>query len=158
VAFFFFSTNGQIFPIRTGKKILCDELILILNQSYFLEVFMNPILNQIGTVFIPVSNIEEARNWYCDILCLASEGEILFGHLFIVPMNGTGIVLDSRIFSDENIFKAPLFHFNTNNIENAYEYMMQKKVEITTGIENNQWFNFKDPDGNHLMVCEFKTL
>ncbi|MEY2196968.1 VOC family protein, partial [Neobacillus sp. BF23-41] len=31
---------------------------------------MNPILNQIGTVFIPVRNIEEARNWYCDILGL----------------------------------------------------------------------------------------
>ncbi|MEH7014063.1 VOC family protein [Neobacillus niacini] len=115
---------------------------------------MNPILNQIGTVFIPVSNIEEARNWYCDILGLAAEGEILFGHLFIVPMNGTGIVLDSKIFSVENIFKDPLFHFNTNNIENAYEYMREKKVEITTGIEHNQWFNFKDPDGNHLMVCK----
>jgi len=29
---------------------------------------MNPVLNQIGTVFIPVSNIEKARDWYCDIL------------------------------------------------------------------------------------------
>ena len=114
---------------------------------------MNHILNQIGTVFIPVRNIEEARNWYCDILGLAAEGEILFGHLFIVPMNGTGIVLDSKIFSVENIFKVPPFHFNTNNIENAYEFMREKNVEITTGIEQNQWFNFKDPDGNHLMVC-----
>jgi catechol 2,3-dioxygenase-like lactoylglutathione lyase family enzyme len=98
---------------------------------------MNPILNQIGTVFIPVRNIEEARNWYCDILGLAAEGEILFGHLFIVPMNGTGIVLDSKIFSVENILKVPLFHFNINNIENAYESMREKNVEITTGIEHN---------------------
>jgi len=30
--------------------------------------FMNPILNQIGTVFIPVSNIEKARDWYCSLL------------------------------------------------------------------------------------------
>jgi hypothetical protein len=61
---------------------------------------MSPVLNQIGTVFIPVSNVEEARNWDCDILGLDAEGEILFGHLFIVPTtNGTGIVLDSKIYS-----------------------------------------------------------
>lgn len=116
---------------------------------------MNPILNQVGTVFIPVSNIEEARNWYCDILGLDADGEILFGHLFIVPTtNGTGIVLDSKIFSEETIFKAPAFHFNTHNIEEAYEYMKEKNVEVTTEIEHDHWFNFKDPDGNHLMVCK----
>ncbi|RLQ93584.1 VOC family protein [Falsibacillus albus] len=115
---------------------------------------MNPILNQIGTVFIPVSNIEEARNWYCDILGLPADGEILFGHLYIVPMNGTGIVLDSKIYSEDHIFKAPPFHLNTNNIEQAYEYMKSKNVELTTEIEHNHWFNFKDPDGNHLMICQ----
>ncbi|GEL04828.1 VOC family protein [Rummeliibacillus sp. G93] len=115
---------------------------------------MNPILNQIGTVFIPVSNIEEARNWYCDILGLPIDGEILFGHLYVLPMNGTGIVLDSKIYSEDNIFKTPLFHLNTNNIEQAYEYMKGKNVELTTEIEHNHWFNFKDLDGNILMVCK----
>lgn len=115
---------------------------------------MNPIKNQIGTIFIPVSNVEDARNWYCDILGLQAGGEILFGHLYIVPMNGTGIVLDSKIYSEENIFKIPPFHFNTNDIEQAFEYMKSKSVEITTEIEHNHWFNFKDPDGNHLMVCK----
>jgi catechol 2,3-dioxygenase-like lactoylglutathione lyase family enzyme len=115
---------------------------------------MNPILNQVGTIFIPVSNIEEARDWYCEILGLPTDGEILYGHLYILPMNGTGIVLDSKIYSEENIFKTPLFHFNTNNIENAFEYMKNKDVELTTDIEHNHWFNFKDRDGNHLMVCK----
>ena len=115
---------------------------------------MNPIINQVGIIFIPVSNIEKARYWYCDILGLERSGEILFGHLFIVPMNGTGIVLDSKIYSEETILKTPLFHFNTNNIEQAYEYMKSKNVELTTAIEHNHWFNFEDPDGNHLMVCQ----
>jgi catechol 2,3-dioxygenase-like lactoylglutathione lyase family enzyme len=112
-----------------------------------------PILNQIGTTFIPVSDIERARDWYCDILDLPADGKILFGHLYILPMNGTGIVLDSKIFSEETIYKAPPFHLNTNNIEQAYEYMKRKNVEITTNIEGN-WFNFKDLDGNHLMICQ----
>ncbi|WP_100406975.1 VOC family protein [Bacillus solitudinis] len=115
---------------------------------------MNPILNQIGTIFIPVSNVEAARDWYCDILGLPADGEILFGHLYVVPMIGTGIVLDSKIYSENNIFRAPAFHLNTDNIEQAYEYMKGKNVELTTEIEHNHWFNFKDPDGNQLMVCK----
>ncbi|CAM3036977.1 VOC family protein [Paenibacillus sediminis] len=114
---------------------------------------MNPILNQIGTVFIPVSNIEKARDWYCDILGIPADGEILFGHLYVLPMNGTGIVLDSKIFSENHIFRTPAFHLNTNNIQEAYEYMKAKNVELITEIEHNHWFNFKDPDGNHVMVC-----
>lgn len=114
----------------------------------------NPILNQIGTTFIPVRDIEKARDWYCDILGLPADGEILFGHLYILPMKGTGIVLDSKIFSEDTIYKTPPFHLNTNDIERAFQYMKSKNIDITTKIENNHWFNFKDPDGNHLMVCQ----
>ncbi|RKL64692.1 glyoxalase [Salipaludibacillus neizhouensis] len=113
-----------------------------------------PILNQIGTTFIPVSDIKRARDWYCEILELPADGEILFGHLYVLPMKGTGIVLDSKIFSEENTYKAPPFHLNTNNIEQAYQYMKSKNVEIITKIEHNHWFNFKDLDGNHLMICQ----
>ncbi|WML48622.1 VOC family protein [Neobacillus sp. PS3-34] len=114
----------------------------------------SPILNQIGTVFIPVSNIEQARDWYCDILGLRADVEILFGHLYVIPMNGTGIVLDSKIYSEENIVKTPLFHFNTENIEEAYQYMKEKNVHLLTEIEHDHYFNFSDPDGNHLMICK----
>ncbi len=78
---------------------------------------MNPFLNQVGTIFIPVSTIEQSRDWYCDLLGLPSDGEILFGRLYVIPMNGVDIVLDSKIFSTDNILNTPLFHFNTNNIE-----------------------------------------
>lgn len=115
---------------------------------------MNPILNQIGTVFIPVRDIEKAMKWYRDILSLPEDQEILFGHLHILPMNGTGIVLDSKIYAAENTFKTPAFHFNTTNIHEAYAYMLSKNVKITSTIEHEKWFNFEDPDGNMLMVCQ----
>ncbi|MFD0048162.1 VOC family protein [Actinomycetes bacterium NPDC127524] len=114
----------------------------------------NPILNQIGTVFIPVSSIEKARDWYCGILGLEADGDIQFGHIYVIPMDGTGIVLDSKIFSKENIVKTPLFHFNTHNIEEAYQYMKEKNVTLLTDIQHEHYFNFEDPDGNHLMVCK----
>lgn len=114
----------------------------------------NPILKQIGTVFIPVSNIEKARDWYCDILGVTADGEIQFGHLYVLPMEGTGIVLDSKIYSVERVFKTPTFHLNTKNIEEAFHFMRKKGVELITEIEHNHYFNFKDPDGNILMVSQ----
>ena len=114
----------------------------------------NPILKQIGTVFIPVSNIEKARDWYCDILGLETDGEIQFGHLYVIPMEGTGIVLDSKIYSEDRIFKVPAFHFNTKSIEEAFYFMSKKDVDLITPIEHNHYFNFKDPDGNILMICK----
>ncbi len=115
---------------------------------------MSLILNKIGAIFIPVSNIEAARDWYCDILQVPADGEIIAGHLFVIPLNGINIVLDSKIYSEETIFKAPPFHFNTDNIEEAYEYLKNKHVEFETNIENGHWFNFRDPDGNQLMICK----
>ncbi|OAX49116.1 VOC family protein [Paenibacillus sp. AD87] len=115
---------------------------------------MSPILKQISTVFIPVRDIGKAREWYCDILGLPVDGEILFGHLYIIPMNGTRIVLDSKIYSEDRTFKTPAFHFDTLNIVEAYTYMQSKNVNITTPIEHDKWFNFLDPDGNWLMICQ----
>lgn len=115
---------------------------------------MNPILNQIGTVFIPVSDISKARDWYCEILGVPADGEILFGHLYILPMQGAGLVLDSKIYDKDHVFKTPVFHLNTNDIEEAYRHMKSKNVELVTEIEHDHWFNFKDPDSNLLMVCK----
>ncbi|MEI5909324.1 VOC family protein [Bacillus spongiae] len=114
----------------------------------------NPILNEIGAIFVPVRNIEEAREWYSQILGLPADGEIQFGHIYVLPMKGTQVVLDSKIYSPEKTFKAPTFHFNTENIEEAYTYMKNKEVDMTSNIEHNHYFTFKDPDGNHLMICK----
>lgn len=114
----------------------------------------NPILKQIGTVFIPVSNIENARDWYCDILGVKTDGEIQFGHLYVIPLEGIGIVLDSKIYSRESVYTTPVFHLNTNNIEAAFQYMSNKGVNLITEIEHNHYFNFTDPDGNVLMICQ----
>lgn len=115
---------------------------------------MSPILNQIGTVFIPVSHIERARDWYCELLGVPADGEILYGHLYVLPMQGAGIVLDSKIYAEDKVFQVPAFHFNTNKIEEAYQFMKDKNVNLVTEIEHSHWFNFKDPDGNLLMVCK----
>ncbi|OZM56850.1 glyoxalase [Lottiidibacillus patelloidae] len=114
----------------------------------------SPILNEVGAIFIPVKNIEKARDWYCEMLGLPVEGEVQFGHIYVLPMEGPNIVLDSKIYSEEKVFQVPMFHFNTEDIEAAYTYMKEKGVELTSAIEHQHYFTYKDPDGNHLMVCK----
>jgi catechol 2,3-dioxygenase-like lactoylglutathione lyase family enzyme len=114
---------------------------------------MNPIKNEIGTVFIPVSDLERARDWYCDIFGLEADREISHG-LYVIPMVGSGIVLDRNRYAPEQLCKVSPLHLNTNNFHEAYEYMISNGVEVTTGTEQNRLFEFKDLDGNVLMVCQ----
>jgi catechol 2,3-dioxygenase-like lactoylglutathione lyase family enzyme len=91
----------------------------------------NPIKNEIGAVFIPVSDIEKARDWYCDVLGLPLDGEIFHGHIYVLPMK-----------------------VNTDNIEESFQYLKGKQVEIVSDIQHGHYFNVKDPDGNLLMICK----
>lgn len=114
----------------------------------------NPIKNEIGTIFIPVSDIKKARDWYCDLLGFPADGEIHHGHIYVLPMKGTGIVLDSKIYTGDRGSTAPMFHFNTENIEESFQYILDKKVHVITDIQHGHYFNIKDPDGNMLMICK----
>lgn len=113
----------------------------------------SPILNQIGAVFIPVKDIERSKQWYCQLLGLPLDGEVLFGHLYVVPMQGPAIVLDSKIHTAQSALNIPSFHLITEDIDAAYDYVKVHGGELLTDIENDHWFNFADPDGNVIMVC-----
>ncbi|MEV8041463.1 VOC family protein [Arthrobacter sp. NPDC080082] len=114
---------------------------------------MNPVRAEIGAVFVPVSDIAAARDWYCGLLGVPADGEILFGHLYLLPMTGAGLVLDSKIFSPDAVFRAPAFHLNTGDIDAAHRHLTGLGGEVMD-ITDGRWFTFRDPDGNLLMVCE----
>lgn len=69
-------------------------------------------------------------------------------------MEGTGIVLGNKIYSEDRVYKPPAFHSNTKNIREAFDLMSNKDVDLITQIEHNHYFNSKDPDGNILMICK----
>lgn len=111
-------------------------------------------MNRIGTIFVPVADVGRAKDWYCGMLGLPKDGEILFGHLYVLPMEGTGIVLDSKIYSPDSVYRVPAFHFNTEDIHEAYRYMQEYGAELPGTVEHDHWFLAKDPDGNLFMVCK----
>lgn len=119
-----------------------------------------PLLRRTGSNFVPVRDIEKARDWYCRILGIPAESaEIINGHLCPLPMEEPGIILDTmpgwggKEPGGPPTFQTPAFMLVTEDIEAAYSFMKEQGVELVTEIENGHWFVFRDPDGNLLMVC-----
>lgn len=112
-----------------------------------------PIANEIGAIFVPVRDIAAARDWYCRLVGVAPAGEILFGHLFVVPMQeGSGLVLDAKNAAPHT--GKPLFHFNSSDLAAAREHVLSIGAADVSEIVDGAFFTFKDPDGNPLMVAD----
>lgn len=118
----------------------------------------SPVKNKVGSIFVPVRDIERSRSWYCQVLGLNEDDcEIQFGHLCPLPMEGTGIVLDTMPMwggkEGAPAIETPAFMLMTEDLQESFNYMKQLGVEIVTEIEHDHWFVVKDPDGNKLMIC-----
>lgn len=115
---------------------------------------MAAIDREIGSVFVPVSDIERSRDWYRAFLGLEPGGEILFGHLHVLPMQaGSGLVLDSKGFTGPHDRK-PAFHFNTRDIHAARQQAVAVGAQEVGPVTDGVFFTFKDPDGNLMMVAD----
>lgn len=117
------------------------------------RMVMNPIAPEIGIVFVPVSDLQKSRDWYCDVLGVPADGEILHDHLYVLPMEGASLILDSKIYSEDAVFQVPAVALNTADIHAAHKYMQSRSTEVMD-VQFDKWFNFKDPDGNLLMICQ----
>ncbi len=117
-------------------------------------------MNKVGSIFVPVRDIEKSRSWYCRVLGLnEADCEIMSGHLCPLPMEGTGVILDTmpKWGGDQPggapSIETPAFMLMTEDLEGSLAYMIELGVELVTEIEHNHWFVVKDPDGNKLMIC-----
>lgn len=114
-----------------------------------------PIKSKMNGVFIPVSSIEDARDWYCRLFDVPNDGEIFFGHIYVIPLEGSvNIILDSKIYTPDCVYKVPSIQLASDNIQQSYEYVRSLGIEPLTSIQNDQWFNIQDPYGNVLMICQ----
>lgn len=86
------------------------------------------------------------------------------GHLCSIPMDkGPGLLLDQKLTPDgtgaENaqLGAYPLFMFATEDVDASLAHLRARGVEVLeyggTVIQNGHWFNFRDCEGNMLMVC-----
>jgi predicted enzyme related to lactoylglutathione lyase len=120
----------------------------------------SPILNQINTVFVHVSNLKESVRWYSELLGQAYDLDQVEDPVYNLAINHfTGLTLDA---GPEGVTKGagqrnhPLFNFHTENIEVAYSYVEQLNYEIVSDIirfDDFSFFIIQDPDGNRVMIC-----
>ena len=122
---------------------------------------VSPIKNKVGSIFVPVKDIEKSRRWYCKVLGLEEDDcSIVNGHLCPLPMEGTGVILDTmpRWGGEQPggapSIDTPAFMIMTEDLQSALEYMKTLGAELVTEIEHDHWFVVKDPDGNKLMICK----
>lgn len=120
----------------------------------------SPIRNKVGNIFVPVRDIEKSRSWYCRVLGLKEEDcEIVGGHLCPLPMEGTGVILDTMPMwggkepGGAPSIETPAFMLMTADLQGSLAFMRELGAELVTGIEHDHWFVVKDPDGNKLMIC-----
>ncbi|QHW35194.1 VOC family protein [Paenibacillus rhizovicinus] len=121
---------------------------------------VSPVKNKVGSYFVPVRDIEKSRSWYCRVLALDENScEIIGGHLCPLPMEGTGLILDTMpMWGGEEpggapSISTPAFMLLTADLQGSLDYMKQLGVELVTEIMHDHWFVVKDPDGNKLMIC-----
>ncbi|WP_199615119.1 VOC family protein [Paenibacillus alkalitolerans] len=125
------------------------------------EITVSPIKNKLGTVFIPVRDIERSRDWYCNLLGISKdECKIMHGHLCPLPMQGTaGIILDTMPMWGGNEpggapnIRVPAVMLLTDDLQASYQFVKDNDVTMVTEIEFDHWFVIKDPDENLLMIC-----
>jgi catechol 2,3-dioxygenase-like lactoylglutathione lyase family enzyme len=106
----------------------------------------SPVNRKVGGVFVPVRDVQKAKEWYCKMLGIPEEGEVQFGHLYVLPLDGLDLILDEMPrWGGENEkgappYETPAFMFQTDNIQAAYEHIKALGAELATDIQNNHWF------------------
>lgn len=120
----------------------------------------SPILPRIGGVFVNVRDMKAAAAWISDLLGVPLHEEDTSGSIYVVPSTrGANILLDDNRVRNGDTFEIP-FMFDSNDIDAAYTYAVERGMSVFHGIERHgpvAFFTLADPDGNLVMVCEEKV-
>ncbi|CAM3787209.1 hypothetical protein GCM10009865_34140 [Aeromicrobium ponti] len=120
----------------------------------------SPVKNHVGAIFIHVKDMNRAIAFYSALLGLPKKDTAHEGTIYDLPVSGgSGIILDANKGIVAKQDAKPLFFFDTNDIYQSYDYVKSINAEIFSEIEEHgdiSFFNFRDSEGNLLMICEDK--
>ncbi|GAA4287487.1 hypothetical protein GCM10022262_18460 [Georgenia daeguensis] len=117
----------------------------------------SPIENRIGQVFIPVRDMARSARWYSRLLGLAESEPSHDGTIYDLQTAGeTRLALDaSRPEFDTS--GPPRFFFWTTDMVATVAFLQDHGVTLDSDVEDIgsvMFLQFRDPDGNPLMVCQ----
>lgn len=119
----------------------------------------HPIQRQIGSVFIPVKDLQRSAEFYSRVFDLPLKK--VSAPIYNVELDGTAIItLDvdnfEKPFRDGDVQPSThgLFFVRTDNIEQARQYLTEIGAELTEveRFGSVAYFYFYDPDRNKIMI------
>lgn len=120
----------------------------------------SPIKPKMHTVFVHVSDLYHSVEWYHSLLDLPYNQEDVSLPVYNMPMDTyTGLVLDAGPEGNKKntgLSPHPLFNLHTDDIDEAYQFVVDKGMDIASPIsrfDDISFFDIKDPDGNVVMIC-----
>ncbi|MBS4174666.1 VOC family protein [Bacillus sp. FJAT-49736] len=120
----------------------------------------SPIMNQINTIFVHVSDLRRSVEWYSKLLGQDYDLSKVSPPVYNININHyTGLTLDAGpndMVKQINPSSYPLFNFHTDNINEAYEYINLLGYEIESKMvrfDDFAFFTVRDPDLNIIMIC-----
>ncbi|MGG0789468.1 VOC family protein [Peribacillus simplex] len=125
-----------------------------------MKMASSPINSKIKNVFIHVKDLKKSVEWYCNLLGISQNNDSVKSPVYNIPVTSeTGLTLDDHTFDPNFIFKPTnnvLFNFYAKDIDKAHQFIKSNNISIVKEIErigDFAYFNFQDPDGNVLMIC-----
>lgn len=115
----------------------------------------NPIRREVGQVFIPVTDVVRAAQWYARLLG-TDVGEPTHDSTIVdIPMQaGPGLALDANApFTPDG---PPRFFWWADDLDAVVTHLRELGIELASGIVDIgsvAFVQFRDPDQNLLMVC-----
>ncbi|NGP46714.1 VOC family protein [Bacillaceae bacterium SIJ1] len=120
----------------------------------------SPVKNQVGAIFIHVTDMKRAIAFYNALLGLDEAPTGHAGTIYDLPIaSGSPIILDANHPERKGQSDKPLFFFEAENLQAAYEKVQSIGAEIAWPIEEHEdisFFTFRDPDHNMMMICHDK--
>jgi catechol 2,3-dioxygenase-like lactoylglutathione lyase family enzyme len=120
----------------------------------------SPIMNQINTVFVHVSNLKRSVRWYSELLGQEYDLDEVTDPVYNITINHhTGLTLDAGpdgLTKKVEALEDPLFNFHTDDIDAAFSFVEEMGYEAAEGIvrfDDFSFFTVRDPDGNIVMIC-----
>jgi catechol 2,3-dioxygenase-like lactoylglutathione lyase family enzyme len=115
-----------------------------------------PIPNRIGQVFIPVRDMDRAIAWYTRLLGLPAQTPTHAGTIYDLPAVGdVGLALDANQ-PDFTADGPPRFFWWADDLEAVRAHLETLQVDVVGDVQDIgsvSFVQFRDPDGNRLMVC-----
>lgn len=117
---------------------------------------------KIGSIFIPVTNIEKSSIWYAECLCAKKIDDWEGGAGFYLPTGTTQLALvkvdrpQPTEFTIAGKRKNAYYNFVVADITEAHQHLKNKGV-LTTDIHqlgSMKFFDFFDIDGNPFSVVD----